>query len=199
MVELGPKMSRFKNYLILEEVKSLLTELALDQAIEFAQDMHQGQVRKGDKKPYFVHPKAVYSILKSFKVKDRVLLVAAWLHDTIEDTSATYNIIKKKFNKEVADIVRNVSSSKKEIMKIGKPEYLLKKMLKIDMNSLTLKLADRLHNVTDIMTMPEKTSEKTYSQTRYILDGLKKKRRLNKIQKKIVKAIERYLNKFNPE
>lgn len=191
---------RFKNYLQIneqfKEVKSILNELALDQAIEFAQDMHQGQIRKSDKKPYDVHPQAVYSILKSFKIKDKVLLVAAWLHDTIEDTQATYNIIKKKFNQEVADLVKQVSSSKKEILKVGKAEYILKKMLKMKQNALTLKLADRLHNVTDIMTMPERTSEKTYNQTRYILDKLREKRPLNQVQKKIIKAIERYLKKF---
>ena len=190
---------RFKNYLLFEEVRSMLNELALDQAIEFAQYMHQGQVRKGDKKPYFVHPKAVYSILKSFKVKDKILLVAAWLHDTIEDTKATYNVIKKKFNKEVAELVKQVSSDSKEIAKVGKPEYLLKKMLSMKNPALTLKLADRLHNVSDIMTMTEKTSEKTYVQTKYILDGLREKRTLNKIQKKIIKAIEKYLNKFSKE
>lgn len=191
---------RFNNYLkekeIFEEVKTLLTELALDQAIEFAEQMHKGQIRKGDKKPFVVHPKAVYSILKSFRVKDKILLVAAWLHDTIEDTSATYNIIKKKFNKEVAELVKQLSSSKKEILAVGKAEYLLKKMLQMSKNALTLKLADRLHNVSDIMTMPKNTSEKTYDQTKYILTGLREKRTLSKTQKKIIKAIERYLNKF---
>jgi (p)ppGpp synthase/HD superfamily hydrolase len=188
---------KFNNYIreqkIFEEVKQLLTELALDQAIDFAEQMHKGQFRKGDKKPYVVHPKAVYSILKSFKVKDKVMLIAAWLHDTIEDTTATYNIIKKKFNKEVAELVKQLSSSKKEIEIVGKEEYLLKKMLQISKGALTLKLADRLHNVTDITIMPN--PEKMYLQTKYIIDGLREKRNLSKIQKKIIKAIEKYLNK----
>lgn len=194
---------KFNNYIIeqkiFEEIKQLLTELALDQAIEFAEQMHKGQFRKGDKKPYIVHPKAVYSILKSFNVKDKILLVAAWLHDTIEDTSATYNIIKKKFNKEVAELVKQLSSSEKEIELVGKEDYLLKKMLQISKGALTLKLADRLHNVSDIKTMPFKTSEKQYLQTKYILNGLREKRTLSKIQKKIIKAIERYLNIFKTE
>ena len=192
---------RFKNHikedLIFEEVKAMLSELALDQAIDFAEQMHKGQFRKGDKKPYVVHPKAVYSILKSFRVNDRVLLVAAWLHDTIEDTVATYNVIKSKFNKEVADLVKAVSSSKKEIIQMGKEVYLLKKMVQMSNNELTLKLADRLHNVTDIMKMPQDVAEKTHNQTRYIVDGLKEQRTLNKIHKKIIKAIERYLNMYN--
>jgi (p)ppGpp synthase/HD superfamily hydrolase len=172
-----------------------LLELAMDAAISFAQDMHKGQVRKGDGKPYAVHPQAVYSILKSFRVKDRELLVAAWLHDTIEDTAATFNAIKNKFNKNVANLVKAVSSSKKEIKSIGKEVYLLKKMLAMSNNELTLKLADRLHNVTDILTMPAKTSENTFNQTTFILAGLKK-RGLTKIQKKIIRAIEKYLDKY---
>lgn len=194
--DITTKIDEYLHEDTLNEIKILLTELALDQAIDFAEDMHKGQIRKGDKKPYVVHPKAVYSILKSFNVTDKILLIAAWLHDTIEDTTATYNIIKRKFNKEVAELVKDVSSDKKEIQILGKPEYLLQKMLKIDNNALTLKLADRLHNVSDITTMPAKTAQKTYLQTKYILDELKEKRNLNQIQKKIIRAIEKNLNKM---
>ena len=179
-----------------EEFKDMLNELALDQAIDFAEQMHKGQIRKGDKSPYVTHPKAVYNILKSFRVNDRVLLVAAWLHDTIEDTSATFNIIKKRFNKEVAELVKAVSNTRKEMQAVGKEEYLLKKMSKMSKNALTLKLADRLHNVSDIMTMPEKSSQKTYAQTKYILSGLRENRTLTGVQKKLVRAIERYLIKY---
>jgi (p)ppGpp synthase/HD superfamily hydrolase len=178
----------------LEEIKQLLIEMSLDQAIDFATQMHQGQFRKGDKKPYVVHPQAVYSILKSFRVKDRVLLVAAWLHDTIEDTKATYNIIKRKFNQEVANLVKAVSSDKKLIAIVGKEQYLLDKMIKMSNDELTLKLADRLHNVTDIMTNPK--ADILYNQTIFILNGLREKRTLIKIHKKIIKAIEKYLNKY---
>lgn len=194
---------RFNNYIkedqIFEEIKAILIEMSLEDAIEFATQMHQGQIRKGDQKPYVVHPMAVYSILKSFNIKDKILLVAAWLHDTIEDTKATYNIIKRKFNKDVANLVQGLSSDKKGIEREGKEVYLLKKMLQMSNNELTLKLADRLHNVSDIMTMPKGSSEKAYNQTVYILNGLREKRSLKQIHKKIIKAIERYLGKFNNE
>jgi len=172
---------RFQNY---------LTELALDAAIEFAEDMHKGQTRK-DSRPYVIHPQAVFAILKSFKVTDKILLVAAWLHDTIEDTSATFNTIKRKFNKETAELVKDVTSDPKEISAVGKPHYLLNKMLKMSDKALTLKLADRLHNVSDISKNPN--NEKLQAATNYILSNLKEKRSLNKIQKKIIKAIERYI------
>lgn len=191
---------KFYNYLkenTINEIRELLIEMSLEAAIDFAEQMHMGQFRKSDHQPYVVHPKAVYSILKSFGVKDKVLLVAAWLHDTIEDTTATYNIIKKKFNKVIADIVKAVSSDKREIERTSKEEYLLAKMLKMDNYALTLKLADRLHNVTDLKQMPTKSAQKTYNQTIFIINGLREKRTLNKIQKKIIKAIERYLNNFS--
>jgi (p)ppGpp synthase/HD superfamily hydrolase len=182
------------NDITLNEIKQLLIEMSLEQAIDFATMMHKGQIRKGDKKPYVSHPQAVYSILKSFKVKDRVLLVSAWLHDTIEDTNATFNIIKRKFNKDVALLVKAVSSDKKELSKMGKEEYLLNKMLKMNNNELTLKLADRLHNVTDIMSNPK--ADVLYNQTVFILNGLREKRNLNQIQKKIIRAIDKYLTKY---
>jgi (p)ppGpp synthase/HD superfamily hydrolase len=192
--DITTRIDDYINQDTLEEIKQLLIEMSLDQAIDFATQMHQGQFRKGDKKPYVVHPQAVYSILKSFRVKDRVLLVAAWLHDTIEDTKATYNIIKRKFNQEVANLVKAVSSDKKLIAIVGKEQYLLDKMIKMSNDELTLKLADRLHNVTDIMTNPK--ADILYNQTIFILNGLREKRTLIKIHKKIIKAIEKYLNKY---
>ena len=187
---------RFKAYLNddLNEIKDILLEMSLEDAIDFAEQMHKGQFRKGDKKPYVIHPKAVYNIIKSFNIKDKIILVAAWLHDTIEDTKATYNIIKRKFNKEVANLVKALSSDKKQLERQGKEVYLLNKMLQMSDNELTLKLADRLHNVTDIMSNPK--AEILYNQTVYILNGLREKRTLKKVHKKIIKAIERYLNKY---
>ena len=179
----------------LNEIKQILIEMSLEQAIDFAEQMHKGQIRKGDKKPYVVHPKAVYSILKSFGIKDKVLLVAAWLHDTIEDTAATYNIIKRKFNKEVANLVKALSSDKKAIDQLGKEVYLLKKMLQMSNNELIIKLADRLHNVTYIMSNPK--ADILYRQTVYIINGLRDKRSLTKTHKKIIKAIERYLIQYD--
>jgi hypothetical protein len=190
------KIDDYLNDETFNEIKQLLIEMSLEQAIDFAEQMHKGQFRKGDKKPYVVHPQAVYSILKSFNIKDKVLLVAAWLHDTIEDTKATYNIIKRKFNKEVANLVKALSSDPREIAKQGKEQYLLNKMLKMSNNELTIKLADRLHNVTDIMSNPK--AENVYLQTKYILDGLREKRNLKQVHKKIIKAIERYLNQYKP-
>lgn len=180
----------------INEIKQYLIEMSLDMAIDFAEQMHSGQFRKGDGKPYVIHPKAVYNILKSFRVKDKTLLIAAWLHDTIEDTTATYNIIKRKFNKTIANLVKSVSSDKSDIDQMGKEVYLLKKMLQMDNQALALKLADRLHNVTDIMSMPTKSSQKTYNQTTFIIQGLREKRNLTKLHKKIIKAIEKYLNEF---
>jgi hypothetical protein len=187
-------MGRFDKYI---EIEKLLDEaLSISNAADFSQEAHLGMIRKGDGQPYAVHPQAVYNILKSYGVTDRNVLVAAYLHDTIEDTTTSVNLIKQKFNNDVARIVKDVTSNEKELNKVGKEEYLLQKMIAMKDDSLSLKLADRIHNVSDITTLPFKSGNKTYLQTRYIIDGLREKRNLNQTHKKMIKAIENQLTKF---
>ncbi len=183
---------KFKQYLKEEQ----LLEISIAHAAAFANDAHTGQHRKGSGAPYIVHPRGVYKILKDLGVKDRELLVAAYLHDTIEDSPTTYNNIKKEFSKNTADLVKQVSSDKKTIDKVGKEQYLLDKMLKISDAALSLKLADRVQNLTDIMTASKGFAEKMWVQTRYIIDGLRKGRNLNGIQKKLVRMIEKQLQQY---
>ena len=183
---------KFKQYLKEEE----LLEISIAHAATFAADAHQGQHRKGSGAPYIVHPRGVYKILRQLGVKDRELLVAAYLHDTIEDSPTTFNQIKKEFSKNTANLVKQVTSNKKTIDKVGKEQYLLDKMLKMSNNALTLKLADRLHNVSDIRTASKSFAEKIWLQTIFILKNLKKKRNLNTIQKKLVRLIEKELQLY---
>ena len=183
---------RFKQFLKEEQ----LLEISIAHAATFAADAHQGQHRKGSGEPYIIHPRGVYKILKQLGVKDRELLIAAYLHDTIEDSPTTYNQIKKEFSKNTANLVKQVTSNKKAIEKVGKEQYLLDKMLKMSNNALTLKLADRLHNVSDIQTASTKFADKVWSQTIFILNGLRQKRNLNTIQKKLIRMIEKQLQLY---
>jgi len=178
---------RFKNYLIVE--------MSLDSAVEFATFKHRNQKRSGGE-PYIVHPTGVFEILKKLKVNNVIILVASFLHDTLEDTNTTYNEIKDKFNKEVADLVAQLTSNSKEIDKMGKPEYLLQKMIKMSSNSLTIKLADRLHNLSDIVSVNKKFADKMWSQTTYIIKRLRTERVLNTTQKKLVRSIEKQLDMY---
>ena len=175
----------------------LILELSLGKAGAFANKAHSGQYRKSSGAPYIIHPTAVMKILKSHGVKDKNILVAAMLHDTIEDSPTTYNNLKSQFNKEVADFTKEVTSIKKDLKAIGKPEYLARKMIGMSNGALLIKLADRLHNSTDLAAMPEKSAKRQAEQTNYILIGLRSKRKnLQGTAKKLIKKIEKLISPF---
>lgn len=175
----------------------LLLEISLKKANDFATKAHDGQIRKSSGEPYVMHPTAVFDFLQKLGVKDRNVLVSSYLHDTIEDSPTTFNILKKEFNKDVARIVKGLSSSIKGIQALGKPQYLAKKMISMDAEVLTIKLADRWHNLQDMMSMPKDKAQKYMDQTSFILQELTAKKKLNKTHKKIIKSIEQTLKKFN--
>ena len=181
---------RFKQYLLLE--------MSLAHAATFSAKKHEKQFRKSSGSPYITHPRGVYKLLKDLRIKDVEILVSAYLHDTLEDTNTSYNEIKKEFSKNVADTVKDLTSDTRKIEIIGKPQYLLKKMLSMPDNSLTIKLADRLQNLDDILTANKKFAEKMWHQTWYIIDGLRK-RNLNKTHKKLLRKIEKQLDIYQPK
>ena len=75
-------------------------------AAEFAATKHRGQFRKGNlNTPYINHPIKVANLLENVGVKDVEVLVAALLHDVVEDTNTTYSDIRNVFNQRVADFV----------------------------------------------------------------------------------------------
>ena len=172
-----------------------LIEMSIGKAAALAAKSHAGQYRKGSGASYIVHPTAVYRILRSIGVKDRVVLVATFLHDTIEDTPISYNAIKKEFNKEVAELVKEVTSIKKELNKIGKEDYLIAKMVKMSNPALIIKLADRLHNLRDITSMPQMSVDKLRKNTKYIIDQLSEKRNLNSTHRKLIREIRKEISK----
>jgi len=172
----------------------IIIEKAIGKAAVFADVAHSGQHRKSSGEPYIKHPIGAYKILRKVGVKDTDVLTAAILHDTLEDTDATYNTIKKEFNKNVADLVKEVTSDKLQAKALGKPNYLLNKMLKMSDNALLIKLADRLHNLQDIATVSPEFAKKMREQTRFIIIGIKEKRNLNSTQKKLIRMISKIIN-----
>ena len=179
---------RFKKYFLLE--------MSLGKAATFAAEKHKGQHRKTSGAPYIVHPRGVFKILRDLKIKDIQILVSGYLHDVLEDSDTSYNEIKKEFSKEVADIVKQLTNDKREIKKIGKPEHLLNKMLKMSNGALVIKLADRLHNLNDISSSSKNFAEKMWTQTNYIIINLRKKRVLTQTHKKIIRKITIILNSY---
>ncbi|HEU4838920.1 MAG TPA: bifunctional (p)ppGpp synthetase/guanosine-3',5'-bis(diphosphate) 3'-pyrophosphohydrolase [Micavibrio sp.] len=138
---------------LLSQVKAYNPELdaaVIQNAAEFAKTMHEGQTRASGE-PYYTHPLEVAGILADMKM-DSTTIVTAILHDTLEDTPATYKELSGKFGKEVADLVNGVSKlTKIESQTVeGKQAENFRKLvlaMSEDIRVLLVKLADRLHNM----------------------------------------------------
>ena len=142
-----------RQYELVEKVKSydpVADEEALNRAYVFAMKMHAAQKREsGD--PYFSHPLEVAEILISYRM-DYATIIAALLHDTVEDTAASYEDLKELFGQTIADLVRGMTKlSKLEITpQASKQAQNFQKLvlaISEDIRVLLIKLADRLHNM----------------------------------------------------
>ncbi|MBV9539641.1 MAG: bifunctional (p)ppGpp synthetase/guanosine-3',5'-bis(diphosphate) 3'-pyrophosphohydrolase [Alphaproteobacteria bacterium] len=133
-------------------------EALLNKACVYAMKAHGKQFRaSGD--PYFAHPLEVAAILTDLKL-DVNTIVTALLHDTIEDTLATYEDIKANFGDEIANLVDGVTKlSALELVseRTKQAENFRKLMLAItsDIRVLLVKLADRLHNMRTLHFIPK--------------------------------------------
>lgn len=175
-------------------------EFALDedpaQALDYATKQHSGQTRSGGA-PYIEHPKSVANFVQQFKRSHNLddLISAALLHDTVEDTDTTHEDLEKMFGGLVASLVKELTSDKEEIKRIGKTEYMKHKMAAMTSWALVIKLADRLDNVQDIATA--KTPEwraKYRRETEEVLSHLEEVRHLSDTHKRIIHAIREKLS-----
>ena len=142
-----------------KEYNKFLNPKTLTKAYNFALDAHRKQKRE-EGVPYINHPVAVADILSDLKL-DSATIATGLLHDTIEDTHATYKTIKEEFGQEVADLVEGVTKisvfenqavngiSKQKFTKAENFRKLIIATSK-DIRVLLVKLADRLHNMRTI-------------------------------------------------
>ena len=135
-----------------EKLKNLTDEerARVRAAYEYARDYHQGQLRK-DGSPYITHPLEVAHLVAELGL-DADSIMAALLHDTIEDTDATYDEVAHRFSRTVADLVEGVT-------KLTRVQYTsveekqmenLRKMLMAmakDIRVILIKICDRVHNI----------------------------------------------------
>lgn len=115
------------------------------EAVDFAVNAHKGAVRKGTRIPYIVHPLEAAVIVGSM-TDDEELMVAALLHDTLEDTGATEQDIRERFGDRVADLVRQETDDKRESWLVRKQ----KKLAQAESGDRDLKilfLGDKLSNI----------------------------------------------------
>tara|TARA_B100002051_G_scaffold276628_2_gene326322 strand:- start:44590 stop:45186 length:597 start_codon:yes stop_codon:yes gene_type:complete len=122
----------------------------VEQAIKAAALLHQDQVRKGDiPLPYITHLMAVTMILRDY-TEDEDTLVAALLHDTIEDTDYTLEELKTDFGDNVANIVEHVTEEEykngERIPWLQVKQNYAKKLKKAPIESVLVSAADKTHN-----------------------------------------------------
>lgn len=139
-------------------------EALIRAAYDYGGEMHEGQFRHSGE-PYFTHPVAVAAILTEQRLDDATIITAL-LHDTIEDTKASYTEVSELFGEETAKLVDGVtkltnlqltSSETKQAENFRKLFMAMSKDLRV----ILVKLADRLHNMRTIKSMrPEKQVQK---------------------------------------
>ncbi len=155
-------------------------EQRISDAIAFATRKHRGQWRKHSNAPYIVHPLKVIERLGSWGI-DREehwhVWTAAALHDVIEDCGVTPQVIKFGFGKKVRDLVQELTFRERrpgehhDAWREAKREYLESFAFK-STDALVIKVADRLCNTEDYLSVPSKRdyAEKYFNQAKPLFD-----------------------------
>lgn len=149
---------------LLQKLKKNFSEAEFQElkaAYDFSAAAHEGQKRQTGE-PYFIHPCAVVNVLVDLGFDDVSTLVAAFLHDVLEDTQVTADELEQKFGKEVLELVEGVTKLDKIKFVSAEDEQAenLRKMffaMAKDYRVIIIKLADRLHNMRTLDALkPEK-------------------------------------------
>src|SRR5215813_9736734 len=167
----SPRPRMMRQYDLVERVRSYnpdTNEDLLNRAYVYAMKAHGAQTRaSGD--PYFSHPLEVAAILTDLKLDDATI-VAALLHDTIEDTEATRAEIDQVFGHEIGALVEGLTKLKRlELVsrEAKQAENLRKLLLAVsdDVRVLLIKLADRLHNMRTLEFVPPASRKRIADET----------------------------------
>jgi GTP pyrophosphokinase/guanosine-3',5'-bis(diphosphate) 3'-pyrophosphohydrolase len=155
------------------------------EATNYCIQKHAGTFRRGSGEAYSTHPIAVSKIVIGHKVSKKLddLVIAALLHDTLEDTDTTFSEIASLFGPLVASLVLELTNDSAIIADMGKLAYHKKKLVGMSSYALVIKLADRLHNISD------GPSKKMKSETIDLMAHLKANRTLSSTHSTLVEKI----------
>ncbi len=172
-------INKVKNY------NKFLNPETLSKAYDFALKAHEKQ-KRDEGSPYIIHPIAVANILTELKL-DSATIATGLLHDTIEDTHATYSTIEAEFGKEVADLVDGVtkiSEFENQAISNSKAENFRKLILATskDIRVLLVKLADRLHNMRTIKVVDKEKQIRKAKETMEIYAPLADRMGMHRIR-----------------
>ena len=121
-----------------------------DKAVKFATEAHSGTERRGKGYPYIIHPMEAVSIVATI-TNDPEMLVAALLHDTVEDTEVTFEQIRELFGERVATLVKNETAPISDEMPWrAKKEAQLAQLAAAPYDSKVVALGDKLSNMRGI-------------------------------------------------
>ncbi len=166
-------------------------------AYKFAEKLHDGQYRVSEE-PYIIHPVEVAKILATLKV-DKHTLMAAILHDTIEDTGLTAEQLEAEFGEDVLNLVLGVTKLDKYQFK-SKEERQAESFRRMfiamakDVRVIFLKLADRLHNMRTLNYMAPAKQVRIAQETLDIFAPLANRLGIGKIKAELEDLSLRYLN-----
>lgn len=166
-------------------------------AYEWARNLHEGQFRISQE-PYIIHPLEVAKILIDLKL-DKNTIIAAFLHDVLEDTPTTPEEMEEKFGADVLNLVQGVTKLSKYQFK-SKEERQAENFRRMliamsqDIRIVILKLADRLHNMRTLSFMTSAKQKKIAQETIDIFAPLANRLGMGKIKAELEDLSLRYLN-----
>ena len=148
-------------------------------AIAFAADRHRHQKRKDvDSSPYINHPIGLANVLANEAgIEDERVLIAAILHDTVEDTETSATELVRHFGQEISDIVLEVTDDK-TLQKAERKRLQIEHAATLTRRAKLVKLADKICNLRDIISRPpagwsEDRKQEYFSWAKAVVDGLR--------------------------
>ncbi|RUT28726.1 bifunctional (p)ppGpp synthetase/guanosine-3',5'-bis(diphosphate) 3'-pyrophosphohydrolase [Paenibacillus zeisoli] len=185
---------------LLEKASAYINEqdmICIREAYDFAEQAHHGQVRKSGE-PYILHPLAVAEIVVGMQM-DSLSIIAALLHDVVEDTTVSLKEIKEKFGSDCAMLVDGLTKLER-IRFQSKEEQQNENYRKMfiamaqDIRVIVIKLADRLHNMRTLKYQSEESQRRIAYETLEIFCPIAHRLGISAIKWEMEDICLRYLN-----